>query len=58
MVHGSQVLFNPSSTTIMIHTYLHVFDKLTFVTLCYVDVDEYVFMSSNIFKVPIDMRHR
>jgi hypothetical protein len=29
----------------MIHTYLHVFDKLTFVTLCYVDIDEYIFMS-------------
>jgi hypothetical protein len=29
----------------MIYTYLHVFDKLTFVTLCYVDVDGYVFMS-------------
>jgi hypothetical protein len=29
----------------MIHTYLHVYDKLMFVTLCYVDVDEYIFMS-------------
>jgi hypothetical protein len=29
----------------MIHTYFRVFDKLTFVTLCYIDVDEYVFMS-------------
>jgi hypothetical protein len=58
MVHRSEVHVNPSSTNIMIHTYLHVFDKLTFVTLCYVDVDEYVFMSSNIFKVLIDMRHR
>jgi hypothetical protein len=29
----------------MIHTYLRVFDKLMFVTLCYVDVDEYVFIS-------------
>jgi hypothetical protein len=45
MVHHSQVLVNPSSTTIMIHTYLWVFDKLTFVTLCYVNVDEYAFMS-------------
>jgi hypothetical protein len=45
MVHRSQVLVNPSSTTIMIHTYFRVFDKLTFVTICYVDVDEYVFMS-------------
>jgi hypothetical protein len=44
MVYRSQVLVNPSSTTIMIHTYLHIFDKLTFVTLCYVDVDKYVFM--------------
>jgi hypothetical protein len=44
MVHRSQVLVNPSSTTIMIHIYLHVFDKLIFVILCYVDVDEYVFM--------------
>jgi hypothetical protein len=58
MVHLSQILINHSSTTIMIHTYLRVFDKLTFVSLCYVDVDEYVFMSCNIFKVPIDMRHR
>jgi hypothetical protein len=58
MVHHSQVLVNPSLTTIMIHTYLHVFDKLTFVTLCYIDVDEYIFMSLNIFKVLIDMRHR
>jgi hypothetical protein len=45
MVHHSQVLVNPSSITIMIHTYLRVFDKLTFVTLCYIDADEYVFMS-------------
>jgi hypothetical protein len=45
MVHHSQVLVNPSSTTIMIHTYLRVFDKLTLVTLCYIDVDEYIFMS-------------
>jgi hypothetical protein len=45
MVHRSQVLVNLSSTTIMIHTYLDVFDKLTFVTFCYVDVDKYVFMS-------------
>jgi hypothetical protein len=44
MVHHSQVLVNSSSTTIMIHTYLRVFDMLTVVTLCYVDVDEYVFM--------------
>jgi hypothetical protein len=29
----------------MIHTSLYVFNKLTFVTLCYVDVDKYVFMS-------------
>jgi hypothetical protein len=29
----------------MMHTYLRIFDKLTFVTLYYVDVDEYVFMS-------------
>jgi hypothetical protein len=29
----------------MIHTYLCVFNKPTFVTLCYIDVDEYVFMS-------------
>jgi hypothetical protein len=29
----------------MIHTYLRVFDKLTFVTLCYIDIDKYVFMS-------------
>jgi hypothetical protein len=42
MVYRSQVFVNPSS--IMIHTYLHIFDKLTFVTLCYVDVDKYVFM--------------
>jgi hypothetical protein len=34
MVHHRQVPVNPSSTTIMIHTYLRVFDKLTFVTLC------------------------
>jgi hypothetical protein len=45
MVHRSQVLVNPSSTTIVIHTYLHIFEKLMFVTFCYVDVDEYVFMS-------------
>jgi hypothetical protein len=45
MVHHSQVLVNPFLTTIMIHTYLRVFDKLTFVTLYYVNVDEYVFMS-------------
>jgi hypothetical protein len=29
----------------MIPTFLRVFDKLILVTLCYVDVDEYVFMS-------------
>jgi hypothetical protein len=45
MVHRSPILINPSSTTIMMHTYLRIFDKLTFVTLYYVDVDEYVFMS-------------
>jgi hypothetical protein len=45
MVHRSQVFVNPFSTTIMIHAYLRVFDMLTFVNLCYVDVDEYVFMS-------------
>jgi hypothetical protein len=45
MVHHSHVLVNPSSAIIMIHTYLYIFDKLTFVTLCYVDVDEYIFMS-------------
>jgi hypothetical protein len=28
----------------MIHTYLRIFDKLIFVTLCYIDVDEYIFM--------------
>jgi hypothetical protein len=45
MVHRSQVLVNPSSTTIMICTSLHAFDKRSFVTLLYVDVDEYVSMS-------------
>jgi hypothetical protein len=45
MVHRSQVLIDPSSITIMIHIFLRVFDKLTFVTLCYIVVDEYVFMS-------------
>jgi hypothetical protein len=43
MVHCSQSLVNPSSTTIMIHTSLCVFDKLTFVTLPFVDLDEYVY---------------
>jgi hypothetical protein len=28
----------------MIHMSLRVFDKLTLVTLCYVDVDEYIFI--------------
>jgi hypothetical protein len=58
MVHYSQVLFHPSSIIIMIHTSLRVFDKLTFVTILYVDVDEYIFMSSIRFKVEIDIRHR
>jgi hypothetical protein len=58
MIHRIQVLVDPSLITIMIHTSLHVFDKLTFVTLLFVDVDEYVFRSSIYFKVAIDMRHR
>jgi hypothetical protein len=58
MVHCSQVLVHPSSITIMIHTSLRVFDKLTFVTILYVDVDEYIFKSSIRFKVAIDIRHR
>jgi hypothetical protein len=45
MVHRSQVLVIPSSITIMTHMPLHVFDKLTLVILCYVDVDEYIIMS-------------
>jgi hypothetical protein len=44
MVHHSQVLVDPSSITIMIHMSLRVFDKLTLVTLCYVDVDKYIFI--------------
>jgi hypothetical protein len=31
----------------MIHTYLRVFDKLTFVTLCYIDANEYIFMPNS-----------
>jgi hypothetical protein len=58
MIHRIQVLVDPSLITIMIHTSLHVFDKLTFVTLLFVDVDEYVFRSLIYFKVAIDMRHR
>jgi hypothetical protein len=58
MVHRSQVLVETSLITIMIDTSLHVFDKLTFVTLLNVDVDEYVFMSSIRFMVAIDMRFR
>jgi hypothetical protein len=45
MVHRSQVLVDHSSITIMIHMFLHVFNKLMLVTLCYVDLDEYIFMS-------------
>jgi hypothetical protein len=45
MVHRGQVLVDPSSITIMIHTPLHVFEKLMLVILCNVDVEEYVFMS-------------
>jgi hypothetical protein len=45
MVHHSKVLVDPSLITIMIHMFLRVFDKLTLVTLCYFDVDEYDFMS-------------
>jgi hypothetical protein len=44
IVHHSQVLVDPSSITIMIHMSLRVFDKLMLVTLCYVDVDEYIFI--------------
>jgi hypothetical protein len=58
MVHCSQVLVDPSLITVMIHTSLRVFDKLTFVTLLYVDVDEYIFMSLISFAVVINMRHR
>jgi hypothetical protein len=45
MVYYGQVLVDISSITIMIHMPLRVFNRLTLVILCNVDVDEYVFMS-------------
>jgi hypothetical protein len=45
VVHHGQVLVDASSITIMIHTPLHVFDKLMLAIICNVDVDECVFMS-------------
>jgi hypothetical protein len=42
MVHHGQVLVDPSSITIMIHTTLCAFDELTLIILCNVDVDEYL----------------
>jgi hypothetical protein len=56
MVHRSQVLVDPSSTTILIHTSLHVFDNLMLVILCY-DVDEYVFIPWIYSKIKIDMNY-
>jgi hypothetical protein len=39
MVHHSQVLVSPSSTTIMTHTSLHVFHKHTLETLLHVEYE-------------------
>jgi hypothetical protein len=45
MVHHTQILVDPCLITIMNHTSLRVFDKTVFVTLLYVDVDAYSFIS-------------
>jgi hypothetical protein len=45
MVHHSKVYVDPFSITIMIRMFLRVFDKLIFVTLCYIGVDEHIFLS-------------
>jgi hypothetical protein len=45
IVHRSQVLADPSSITIIIRMPLRVFNKLTLVILCNIDVDKYVFIS-------------
>jgi hypothetical protein len=44
MVHPSQVLVDPSSITIMIHT-ICVFNEHTMIEHGNVDVEEYVLMS-------------
>jgi hypothetical protein len=58
MVHHSQVPINPFQTTIMICISLHIFHKVTFVALLYVDVDEFINMSLIYLNVVIDMSYR
>jgi hypothetical protein len=57
MVHRGQVLVDPSSITIMIHTTLCVFNEHTLIDLWNVDVEEYVLMSWTYFVTTIDMTH-